>query len=156
MHVNQRSTIDAFLSAKRMAVVGVSREAHDFTRAVFKTLREKGYDAVPVNPAATEIDGQPCYGKVSAIQPGVDSALLMVPAQHSAGIVTDCLAAGVRHVWLYRAIGQGSVSDQAVELCDRAGVPVVAGECIFMFLPDCGWIHPAHACLRKITGTFPR
>lgn len=156
MHVNQRSTIDSFLAAKRMAVVGVSRQPNDFTRAVFKTLREKGYDAIPVNPAATDVDGLPCYSKVSAIAPGVDSALLMVPSRESAAIVEDCLAAGVKHVWLYRAIGEGSVSDQAVELCDRAGVPVVAGECIFMFLPDCGWIHPTHACLRKITGSYPR
>src|ERR1035441_3344310 len=48
--------IQDFLGQKRLAIVGVSRQPKDFSRAVLREFREKGYDAVPVNPAAREMD----------------------------------------------------------------------------------------------------
>ena len=45
-----KQAIDSFLSCRRIAVVGVSRDPKDFSRAVFRAFVERGYDAVPVNP----------------------------------------------------------------------------------------------------------
>ena len=39
-----------FLAQKRIAVVGVSHDPKDFSRGLLRTLRERGYDAVAVNP----------------------------------------------------------------------------------------------------------
>ena len=33
---------------------------------MFRDLRAAGYDVVPVNPNATEVDGRPCYPSVTA------------------------------------------------------------------------------------------
>jgi len=46
--------IQSFLDLKRLAVVGVSRNPTDFTRVLFREFRNRGYDAVPVNPAVRE------------------------------------------------------------------------------------------------------
>jgi len=48
---------------------------------MFRTLRERGYDAVPVNPKPTEIDGVPCYARLQEIQPPVQGALVMVKSE---------------------------------------------------------------------------
>ena len=50
--------IHDFLELKRFAVVGVSRQPQDFSRAVLKEFLARGFEAVPVNPDADEIDGQ--------------------------------------------------------------------------------------------------
>jgi len=45
-----------FLSQKRLAFVGVSRQPKDYSRALFREFGARGYDAVPVNPAIAEIE----------------------------------------------------------------------------------------------------
>jgi predicted CoA-binding protein len=44
-----RAAIDDFLGCRRLAVVGVSRDDEDFSRAVFRAFTGRGYEAVPVN-----------------------------------------------------------------------------------------------------------
>lgn len=151
-----RAAIDEFLGQQRLAVVGVSRDAKDFTRALFRTLREHGYDVVAVNPLAREIEGQPCYARVQDIAPAVDGALIMTPPQVSAQVVRDCAAAGVTRVWLHRGEGIGAVSDEALAACQQAGISVVPGFCPYMFLSQAGFIHRAHGVIMKLGGSYPR
>lgn len=46
-----------FLRGKRIAVAGVSRSGKEAANAVFRKLRDSGYEALPVNPAAPEVEG---------------------------------------------------------------------------------------------------
>ena len=39
-----RADIDEFLGRKRLLVVGVSRNAMDFTRIVFREFQQRGYE----------------------------------------------------------------------------------------------------------------
>jgi hypothetical protein len=43
-----RERIEDFLSQKRLAVVGVSRQPEDFTLGLFRESCRRGYDVVPV------------------------------------------------------------------------------------------------------------
>ena len=148
--------IQDFLGQKRLAIVGVSRQPKDFSRAVLREFREKGYDAVPVNPAAREMDGQPCFARLQEIQPPVGGVLCMTPPALTDKVVRDCAEAGVARVWMYRAIGQGAVSADAVKFCEANGISVIAGECPMMFLPGGSWFHRFHGLLKKIAGSYPR
>ena len=65
--------IQDFLGQKRFAIVGVSQSPKDFSRALFREFRERGYEPVPVNPAAREIEGQPCFPRLQEIQPPVEA-----------------------------------------------------------------------------------
>jgi predicted CoA-binding protein len=151
-----RKEIDDFLSAKRLAIIGVSRNAKDFTRSLFREFRRRGYDAIPVNPAMADCEGVRCYANVQDIEPRVDRALLLTPAAASDRVVRECDAAGVRRIWLYRATGAGAVSTGALKLCQARGIPVVGGECPFMFFHGAQWPHRLHACYRKLLGTYPK
>src|SRR5690349_258401 len=95
--------IQEFLGQKRLAIVGVSKQPKDFSRSLFREFQRRGYDAVPVNPDATEIEGRPCFARVQDIQPPVTAALLMTSPAATDQVVLDCAAAGVRQVWMYRA-----------------------------------------------------
>ena len=147
--------IREFLGLKRIAVVGVSRNPKDFTRAMFREFQQRGYDAVPVNPNLAEVDGQPCFASVSSLSRPVEGVLLMTKPSVTAEVVLDCARAGVRRVWMYRAGGAGAVDAAAVKFCEAEGMQVVAGECPFMFFPETGFVHRVHGFCRKVFGGYP-
>jgi predicted CoA-binding protein len=149
-------TIREFLAQKRIAVAGVSRDPKDFNRSLFRSLREKGYDLVPVNPNAQEIDGVRCFASVRDIQPPVDGVLALTRPEATEAVVRDCIQAGVKRVWMYKAAGQGAVSQAAVELCAANGIQVVPGYCPFMFLEGAEWFHRFHGGILKLFGRYPK
>jgi predicted CoA-binding protein len=150
-----KRAIDSFLSCRRIAVVGVSRDPKDFSRAVFRAFVERGYDAVPVNASGGELDGRPAARWVGEVQPPPEAALLLTPPAATGQVVRECADAGVKRVWMHRGAGQGAVSPEAVALCRERGIEVVDGECPFMFLPDTGWFHGVHRFFKRLGGRLP-
>jgi uncharacterized protein len=151
-----RKAIDDFLAVKRLAVVGVSRNPKDFTRSLFRELRSRGYDVVPVHPEAAEIDGVPAVPSVSSVSPPAEGALLLTGPKVTGEVVRQCREAGIRRIWMYRAVGAGAVSAEAIEFCRAGGMSVVEGECPYMFLPGSGFPHNFHAFCRKLLGSYPK
>jgi predicted CoA-binding protein len=151
-----KATIDLFLSDHRLAVVGVSRDGKDFSRAVFRAVLARGYDAVPVNPAGGEMEGRACARSVGAVRPPVEAALLLTPPAATSEVVKECADAGVRRVWMHRGGGRGAVSDDAVAFCREHGMEVVDGACPFMFLPRTGFLHGVHRLVLRLKGRLPR
>ena len=155
MATHTMNDIRKFLALRRIAMPGVSRDPKDFSRLLFAELRNRGYDVVPVNPGAAEIEGVPCFASVREIAPPVEGALVITPAGSSQAVLEDCEAAGVHDIWLYRAFGQGSVSAAALGYAESHQMRVVAGECPFMSLPETAWYHGAHRVWRGLTGRLP-
>jgi uncharacterized protein len=150
-----KAAIDSFLALRRIALVGVSRQEKHFSRMVWKELKARGYELVPVNPAAAEIDGQPCFSSVGEVQPPVEGALIMTPPAESAAVVRACAAAGISQIWLYRSAGSGSVSPEALAACGEHGLSTVAGECPLMWQRETPWFHLVHKTLRGWFGKLP-
>jgi len=149
-------TIQDFLAHQRIAMVGISRDEQSFSASLFKELSRRGYDVAPVNPKVKAVMGRNCVARVQDLEPPVQGALLMTSPAVTDLVVADCAEAGIKHVWMYRAGGQGAVSDKAIEFCRERGIQVVAGECPLMFLPGSGGIHGFHGLIRKLTGRYPR
>lgn len=157
---NQSATleiIEKFLAQKRFALAGISRDSGSDSARLFEELLKRGYDIVPVNPNAVQMQGRRCFSRVQDIQPPVQGVLVMTTAQVAETIVNDCAEAGVRRIWLYQgAAGTGSVSERALAVCKERGIEVVAGQCPFMFLPGSAAIHRFHGFVRKIIGRYPK
>ncbi len=152
-----RKQIEDFWTHKRIAVVGVSRDPKEISYMLWQELRQRRYDALPVNPNVAEMDGQRCYARVQEIQPPVDGVLIMTPAGATEGVVKDCAEAGVDHVWMYGGWGRGgAVSREALEFCAANGIDVVPGLCPYMFLPGTPFFHSMHAWVKKVTGSYPK
>lgn len=150
-----RADINDFLRLQRFAMVGISRDPKDFSRGLFRELRNRGYDVVPVNLYADVLDGEECFQCLQVVKPAVEGALLMTSPRETERVVRDCADAGIRRVWMYRAGGQGAVSPQAVEFCRKNGIRVVEGYCPYMFLPATAFPHRAHRFLMKLVGGYP-
>jgi len=138
----------AFLELSRIALVGLSRDPRDFSRTIFRELVERGYDVVPVNPGLDEVEGRRSWARVSEVAPPVQGALLLTPPARSAEAVRDCIAAGVRQLWLHRGAGAGSASPEALSAARAAGVEPVTDLCPFMALEGAGWFHRVHGFFR--------
>jgi uncharacterized protein len=154
--MSSMAAIQDFLSHKRLAMVGVSRQRMEFSRILYRELRSRGYDVVPVNPNAPDIDGQKCFARVPDIEPPVDGALLMTPPHRTTAVIRECMAAGVTRIWVFSSVHNNVVEAEAATFCDAKGISLVPGECPMMFLPHTGFIHRAHGFVRKITGEYPR
>lgn len=152
--MSSMATIRDFLAQKRIAVVGVSHNPHDFSRSLLRTLRKHGYDAVAVNPELTSADDAPCFARLTDVSPPVDGALIMTSPTVTDEIVEECAKLHIPRVWMHRAGGKGAVSPRAVKFCEEQGIDVVPGECPYMFLEAESWFHRLHGFIRKISGSY--
>ena len=148
--------IHDFLALRRIALVGVSRDPKDFSRVLFREMCDKGYDMIPVNPAVGELESRQCFARVQRIEPPAEGVLIITRPQDTEGVARDCVEAGIRHVWMHRSGGQGSVSRDAVNLCRMQGIHLVEGYCPFMFFPQAPVFHRVHGFFLKLTGAYPR
>ena|SRR5579871_3445700 len=147
--------IRAFFALRRFAVVGVSRDSKDFSRLLFHEFVSRGFEPVPVNPDASEIEGRKCFARLGEIQPPVEGALFMTPPAVTDALVCDCPQAGIQRVWMFRGAGKGAATPQAIQYCESHGIQVIPGECPFMFLPHGAWYHRFHGLIRRIAGSYP-
>ena len=139
--------VERFLAQRRIAVAGVSRHTDQPANAIFRRLREVGHEVFPVNPATPEVEGTTCYPQLAAIPGGVGAVMVVVPPSAAPAIVAEAADLGVRHVWLHRSFGTGSVSQEAVQLGRERGVEVIVGGCPMMVV---GKVDPFH----RLMGIF--
>jgi hypothetical protein len=139
--------VNDFLAQKRIAVVGVSRSGEAAANAIYKKLREAGYQVFPVNPNADEVEGDHCYASVLSIPGGVDGAVIATHPAVTELIVRECAKAGVDRVWLHRSFGEGSVSPEAVAYCRKQNLTIIPGGCPMMF---CEPVDFGHKCMRWV------
>jgi len=142
---NPPESVARFLSGRRFVVAGVSRSPQQSANAVFRKLRSCGFEAVPVNPNARELEGVPCYPDIASVPGTVDGVVIATHPSAAAEIVRQVHAQGIRQVWFHRSFGEGSVSDDAVVLCKDLGVDAIVGGCPLMY---CQPIDIGHRCMR--------
>jgi uncharacterized protein len=133
-----------FLSHKRVAVTGVSRTPGSHgSNAVYKRLRDRGYDVFAVNPNAEEVEGDVAYHELSAIPGGVEAVVIGTRPEIADETMKECAELGIEHVWMHRGPGAGSVSKTAAEYGRSHGIAVIDGGCPCMFDPTADLGHKA-------------
>lgn len=141
-----------FLSQRRIAVVGVSRHGDVAANVIYKKLRDAAYEVFPVNPNATEVEGDKCYESLSAIPGGVEAAVIATHPKITAEVVRECGEIGIDKVWIHRSFGQGSLHEEAVELCRNLGISVIPGSCPMMFFEPVDLAHKCFRWMQKVSG----
>jgi uncharacterized protein len=145
-----------FLAQKRIAVTGVSRRPQSHSgNYIYQRLRDRGYEVFAVNPNADEIAGGACYHDLKSIPDGVDAVVIGTNAKHAEATMRECADLGIRHVWMHRAFGEGSVSDAAATYGREHGIRVIAGGCPLMFGRASDPGHKVMRFLCTMTGKVP-
>lgn len=146
-----------FLACKRIAVTGVTRhpEGHG-ANAVYQRLRNRGYQVFPINPNAEVVEGETCYHDLKSIPGGVDAVVIGTRAEIAESTMRECAQLGIRHVWMHRSVGPGSVSPAATAYGRAQGISVIPGGCPLMFEPVSDGGHKAIRFVFTLTGAVPR
>jgi hypothetical protein len=146
-----------FLSYRRVAVTGVSRTPKNHgSNVVYKRLRERGYAVFAVNPNAEEVEGDPAYRDLRAIPGGVDAVVIATSPENADATMRDCAELGIKHVWMHRGPGAGSVSESATTYGRERGITVIDGGCPCMFDPAGDFGHKTMRRVLTLTGNVPR
>lgn len=85
-----------FLSGRRFAVAGVSRDPGQPANAVYRKLRDAGYDVVAINPNASEVEGARCCPDLASVPGPIDGVVIVTPPDVSVAVVRQCAERGVR------------------------------------------------------------
>ncbi len=125
---NSKMIRELLASAKTIAVVGMSTERTKASNMVGSYLRDEGYRVIPVNPRATEIDGEVCYPDLKSIPVPIDIVDIFRPPGEFPAIVDEAIAVGAKAIWMQLRL----VSLPAAEKAAEAGLKVVADRCIKM------------------------
>lgn len=143
-----KEAASAFLANKRIAVTGVSRapKGHG-SNAVYKRLRDRGYEVFAVNPNADEVEGDRCYHSLKLIPGGVDAVVIATRPDTAEATMRECEELGIKQTWMHRLTGQGSVCDEATVYGREHGMTVIDGGCPLMFEPAADF---AHKLLRRV------
>lgn len=146
-----------FLAKKRIAVTGVSRNGGNHGgNFVYQRLRQRGYEVFAVNPNADRVEGDTCYHDLKSIPGGVQAVVIGTRPQIAEETMRECDELGIKHVWMHRSFGAGSVSDKATEYGRAHGITVIDGGCPLMFEPTSDRGHRVMRAVGTLTGNVPK
>ena len=154
---NIKDAAAEFLATKRIAVTGVSRtpKTHG-SNNVYRRLRERGYQVFAVNPNTGQVEGDRSYPDLASIPGGVDAVVIGTRPEIDGDTMRECAELGIKHVWMHRGPGAGSVSPAAAEYGRQHGITVIDGGCPCMFGATADGGHKFMRAVFGLTGNVPR
>ena len=115
-------------AATRIAVVGASKDPAKYGNIIPGNLKGKGYEVLPVNPKADEIQGLPVYASPAELPDPVHILTFVTPPKVTRAILEQLDPARFPVVWLQ----DGSFDDEIVALAEAKFDTVVHHACIMV------------------------
>jgi hypothetical protein len=112
---------------KTIAVVGLSPNPTRPSYGVSQAMQDFGYTIVPVHPSAREVLGARAYPRLAAAPITIDLVNVFRRAEFIDGIVDECLALGLKNLW----IQEGIINEPAAMRAVESGLRVVMDRCIY-------------------------
>ena len=112
---------------KTIAVVGLSPNPSRPSYGVSQAMQGFGYTILPVHPLAREVLGARAYPRLAAVPVPIDLVNVFRRAEFIDGIVDQCLALGLKNLWIQEGIINKPAAMRAVE----SGLRVVMDRCIY-------------------------
>lgn len=117
---------EIMLTAKTVAIVGLSSNELRASHFVGFYLKRHGYRVVGVNPNETEVFGEKCYASLSEIPFPIDVVDVFRAPQFVPSIAEEAVKIGAKALWLQF----GVISPEGAEIARRGGLQVVMDRCM--------------------------
>ncbi len=115
-------------NAKTIAVIGLSDNPDKPSHYVSAYMQQQGYKILPVNPALTEVLGEPAYPSLTDLPTKPDVVNVFRVPSFLPTIVDEMLELGLRDLW----VQQGIVNLEAASRAEEGGIRVVMDRCIMV------------------------
>lgn len=80
------------------AILGASNKPERYSNKALHALLKHGYQALPVNPGQSEIEGHCCYPSLDAIKESIHTITMYVSPKHSHSLLEPIKAAKPQRV----------------------------------------------------------
>jgi uncharacterized protein len=147
-----KDQIDKFLEPKKLAIAGVSRNEKKFGYLLFKELRNKNFEVLPINPNTEEIDGVKCYKSIEDIPQDVSSLLIATSKRQTDEILRGAIKKGIDNIW----IQQSCETNDTLKIAEENQKQIIHNKCMYMFAEPIAGIHKFHRTIVKIFGGLPK
>lgn len=147
-----KTQIESFFEPKKLAIAGVSRNEKKFGNSIFRELRNKKFEVLPINPNTDEIDGEKCFSSVSSLPEGIESILITTPKKQTDIILREAIRKGIKNIW----VQQMSESKDTLNIAEENNIDIIHHKCIFMFASPVQGMHKFHKTVMKIFGKLPK
>lgn len=117
-----------FLGGKTIALVGATDKKEKWGYKIWKHLRSKGYEVLPVNPTVGAIDGETTFPTLRDLPKTPHGVNIVIPPSAAEQAVRLAAELGLGRVWMQ----PGAESDDAIEFCDGAGLSCIHHKCILV------------------------
>ena len=117
---------EIMLTAKTIAIVGLSSNELRPSHFVGYYLNRHGYRVIAVNPNETEVFGEKSYASLSDIPFPIDVVDVFRAPQFVPAIAEEAVKIGAKALWLQF----GVISLEGAEIARRGGLQVVMDRCM--------------------------
>lgn len=113
----------------RIALIGASNDPSKFGNRIYRNLRTKGYNIIPINPKENKIEGDKAYASIEMMDKLPDIVNFVVPPQIAIKVAQKAIDLGITHLWFQ----PGSESNELEELLrENHDIKYLINSCIMV------------------------
>ena len=109
-----------------------------------------------INPNAPEAEGDTTYPDLKSVPGGVEAVVIGTKPERAEATIHECAELGIKHVWMHRGFGGGSVCADATVVGRENGIQVIDGGCPLMFGPTADVGHKIMKVMLGFTKNVPK
>ena len=106
---------------QRVVVLGASPKPDRYAHKAMQMLRQHGHEAIPVNPAYSEVLGATCYPRVAEVPAPVDTVTVYLGKRRSDPLIEQITSVGAERIIL----NPGAENDALADAARKRGIEVV-------------------------------
>ena len=114
------------LTARTIAIVGLSANPLRASYFVGFYLQRHGYRVIPVNPRESQILGEVSFASLKEVPVAVDIVNVFRAPAALPGIAAEALAIGAKCLWCQF----GVINEEGARIAERGGLAVIMDRCI--------------------------
>jgi acetyltransferase len=135
--------LNRIFKPRHVAVVGASEKTGTIGNALMRNLIAGGFAGtlLPVNPKYKTNHGHECFGSVSALETGVDLAIIATPIHSVVDIVSECVEKKVGGAIIISAGGKEvgeegrEIEEKIQRIAHAGGLRIVGPNCLGIIRP---------------------
>jgi len=108
---------------RAVAVLGASPKPERYSNQAIRLLASFDYRPIPVNPAFDEIEGLPCFPRLSEIEGPVHTITLYLGPARSTPLIDEIVGANPQRI----IMNPGAENEELAAAASGAGIEVVQG-----------------------------
>ena len=138
----RRSKLETMLNPRSVALIGATETPNSVGQTIMQNLRCFGGTVFPINPKRQSVCGVKAFPKIGDVPDPIDLAVIATPAVTVPGLISECVAAGVKGVVIISAGFKETGAEGArleKEIQERRGdMRIIGPNCLGVMMPSLG------------------